>query len=117
MVWETEVCPDDWKRGTTVKLPKKGNLAECSNWRGISLLSVPGKFMAMVILDRIYTVLDVKLREGQAGFRRGRSCADQIFALRNLIEQSVEWRRQLIINFFILKGPSILFTDLQCGKF
>ena len=103
MVWETEVCPEDWKRGTIVKLPKKGNLAECSNWRGITLLSVPGKIMAMVILDRIYTVLDEKLREGQAGFRRGRSCADQIFALRNLIEQSEEWRRQLIINFIDFK--------------
>ena len=43
MVWETEVCPDDWKRGTTVKLSKKGNLPERSKRRGISLLSVPGK--------------------------------------------------------------------------
>ena len=59
--------------------------------------------MTMVILDRIYTVLDEKLGEGQAGFRSGRSCVDQIFALRNLLKQSVEWRRQSIINFIDFK--------------
>ena len=102
-IWESEVCPEDWKRGTIIKLPKKGNLADCGNWRGITLLSVPGKMLAMIILDRIYVALDGKMREGQAGFRRGRSCADQIFVLRNIIEQSVEWRKQVVINFIDFK--------------
>ena len=39
------------------------------------------------------------LREEQAGFRPGRSCIDQIFALRNILEQSNEWQSPLIINF------------------
>ena len=103
MVWDSEVCPDDWKRGTIIKLPKKGNLADCNNWRGITLLSVPGKVLAMIILERIYESLDERMKEGQAGFRRGRSCGDQIFVLRNIIEQSVEWRRQLIVNFIDFK--------------
>ena len=103
LVWESEICPEEWKRGTIIKLPKKGNLAECGNWRGITLLSVPGKVMAMIILDRIYETLDEKMREGQSGFRRGRSCADQIFVLRNIIEQSVEWRKEVVINFIDFK--------------
>ena len=56
-------------------------------------LSVPGKILATVILDRIYEVLDGRMREGQADFRRGKSCADQIFVLRNIIKQSVEGRK------------------------
>ena len=36
-IWETDKLPDDWK-GYLTKLPKKGNLKECKNWRGIMLL-------------------------------------------------------------------------------
>ena len=43
--------------------------------------------------------MDGKLREEQAGFRQGRGCIDQIFTLRNIIEQCTEWQRELYINF------------------
>ena len=46
MVWHQEEFPADWKNGTIIPLPKKGDLTECSNWRGITLLSVPGKVFA-----------------------------------------------------------------------
>ena len=59
--------------------------------------------MTMIILDRIYETLDEKMREGQSGFRRGRSYADQIFVLRNIIEQSVEWRKEVVVNFIDFK--------------
>ena len=36
--WEEEEVPDDWKKGIIVKLPKKGDLSVCDNWRGINLL-------------------------------------------------------------------------------
>ena len=42
-VWRHDKIPDEWKKGL-IKLPKKGNLKECKNWRGITLLSaVSGK--------------------------------------------------------------------------
>ena len=40
-IWEQEVIPKDWFKGLIFKLPKKGDLGNCDNWRGISLLSVP----------------------------------------------------------------------------
>ena len=46
-VWESEVVSSDWKRGTIVKISKKGNLSGCSNWRGITDLSVPGKVLSI----------------------------------------------------------------------
>lgn len=42
---------------------------------------------------------DAVLRKKQAGFRKHRDCTDQIFALRNIIEQRTEWQRQLYVNF------------------
>ena len=98
-IWEREVIPQDWDKGLIVKLPKKGNLQNCDNWRGITLLSVPSKAFCRILLDRIDAAIDRMLRQEQAGFRRGRSCIDQIFALRNIIEQCVEWNTPLHINF------------------
>ncbi|XP_061196570.1 craniofacial development protein 2-like [Saccostrea echinata] len=40
-VWDGEKVPDDWCKGVIVKIPKKGTLSDCNNWRGITLLSVP----------------------------------------------------------------------------
>ena len=81
------------------KLPKKGDLGNCNNYRGITLLSVPGKVLYRVILERIKEAVDHQLRDQQAGFRKNRSCVDQIATLRIIIEQSLEWNSPLYVNF------------------
>lgn len=98
-IWEEKAIPNDWNEGIIIKIPKKGTLNDCNNWRGITLLSIPSKILAKVIIRRISTAIDSKLRDEQAGFRAGKSCSDQIFALRNIIEQCTEWQRGLYLNF------------------
>ena len=58
----------------------------------------PSKVFNRVILNRIKDAVDNTLRDEQAGFRKNRSCTDQIAALRIIIEQSREWKSPLI-NF------------------
>ena len=98
-IWEEKQLPDGWTEGVIVKIPKKGALSNCNNWRGITLLSVPSKILAKLIIRRISEAVDQQLRQEQAGFRKGRGCTDQIFTLRNIIEQCTEWQRQLYINY------------------
>ena len=98
-IWEQEVISNDWTKGLIFTLPKKGDLGNCDNWRGITLLSVPSKIFCRLLLKRIENAIDSTLREEQAGFRRGRGCMDQLFALRNILEQSLEWNTSLCINF------------------
>ena len=98
-IWEEGKVPADWREGLIIKLPKKGDLRDCSNYRGIMLLSVPGKVFNRILLERIKEAVDPKLRDQQAGFRRNRSCADQIATLRIIVEQSTEWNSSLYINF------------------
>jgi hypothetical protein len=102
-IWDKEEIPTDWTRGLIVKLPKKGDLSVCDNWRGITLLSIPSKVFCRVIFNRIYNAVDQRLRKEQAGFRRGRGCIDQIFALRNILEQCIEWNAPLLVNFIDFK--------------
>ena len=98
-IWKQEKVPQDWKEGFLVKLPKKGDQSECENHRGIMLLSVPGKVFNRIMLERLKTAVDKKLRDHQAGFRKKRSCTDQITTLRIIIEQSLEWNASLYVTF------------------
>ena len=99
VIWEEEVVPDDWKQGIIVKIPKKGDLTVCNNYRGITLLSVPSKVFTRTIINRLYDEVNKQLRQEQAGFRRERGTTEQIFILRNIIEQSIEWQSSLYVNF------------------
>src|SRR5579871_1132198 len=80
-VWQNETPPSDWKDGVIFKIPKKGDLSNCNNWRGITLLSIPGKLFCSILMERLRTSVDARLREEQAGFRPHRSCTDHIFTL------------------------------------
>lgn len=60
-IWEQERVPEEWKKGQLVKLPKKGKLSSCNNWRGIMLLSIPWKVLTKIILERLKTALDKTL--------------------------------------------------------
>ena len=98
-IWEEEEIPEDWKEGHLIKIPKKGDLTKCSNYRGITLLSVPGKVFNRIILERMKEEVDRELRDHQAGFRKERSCTDQIATLRIILEQSLEWNSSLYVCF------------------
>ena len=88
-IWRSGRVPETWKEGIIIPIPKKGDLRDCNNWRGITLLSIPGKVMATVILNRMRSAVDGRLRQEQAGFRPGRSCCEQIFTLRQIIEKAL----------------------------
>ena len=52
-MWEHGTVVDEWRDAVIVPIPKKGDLKECDNWRGISLLDVAGKLFARVIQERL----------------------------------------------------------------
>ena len=98
-VWDEEYIPEDWKKGLIAKIPKKGDLTKCGNWRGITLNSVAAKILGRILINRIKDGTDRKLRKEQTGFRKGKGTSEQIFILRNILEQSVEWNTNLYLCF------------------
>ena len=57
-----------WKKGLVVKVFKKGDLSECNNWRGVTLLPVINKIFCRMLLERIKKGVDKKLRKSRLGF-------------------------------------------------
>lgn len=72
---------------------------ECTNYRGISLLSVPGKILSRILYNRMSVLGDIFLRDGQCGFRKKRSTIDMIFAARQLVEKAIEQKTGLSLAF------------------
>ena len=101
---ETERWPKVWKKGLVAKVFKKGDLHQCNNWIGVTLLPVISKIICRMLLERIRKGVDKKLRKEQAGFRPKRSKNEQIFILRNILEQANEWREGLYAHFVDFVG-------------
>ena len=97
-IWEQEKIPEEWEIGTIIPLPNKGDLCVCSNWRGITLLSIPSKVLSIIILNRMKKAVEKVLRDEQSGFRSGRSCTDAIFALKTIIEKANEYNTPFFIT-------------------
>jgi hypothetical protein len=59
------------KRGhpNGIKLPKKGNLRNRSNYRGIMLLSVSGNVLNRTLLERLKETVDTQLPDQKSGLR------------------------------------------------
>ncbi|KAJ3587576.1 hypothetical protein NHX12_011173 [Muraenolepis orangiensis] len=83
--------PKTWRRASVIALPKPNKPAEDpKSYRHISLLCVPFKILERMIHSRIEPVVDSQLPREQAGFRHGRSTADQVTLLCQDIEDSFQ---------------------------
>ena len=107
--WTEENLPQDWKLAEVVPLYiNKRKRSECGNYRGISLLSVPGKVFASIILNRCKDALDQVLREEQCGFRKSRGCTDQLFALSQILEKCMAF--QLDVSFCFIDFRAAFYS-------
>ena len=70
--WKEGEVPKDWSDALQVPIPKKGDLSECDNWRGIARLDTVGKVIARIIQERLQSLAEEELPESQCGFRRER---------------------------------------------
>ena len=48
-IWRECQVPTDWCDAVIVPIPKKGDLKQCNNWKGVALLDVVGKVVARIL--------------------------------------------------------------------
>lgn len=114
-VWSEGKVPAAWRDGIITALYKgKGSKADCGNYRPITLLSVPGKVFAHVLLARIKPLLLINRRPQQSGFTTGRSTADAVLALRLLAEIHREFGRPLDVGGR-MRAVDVVYIDLKAA--
>ena len=81
---------------------KKGDHKQCTNYRRISLLSLPGKVYA-----KCREIVQSKLEDGQCSFCPCRSTTDQIFDLKQIFQNRGSMAK------ISLHGLSMLKKDIR----
>jgi hypothetical protein len=75
------------EKGLLVKIPKKGDITQCNNWRGLTLLSVRSKVLNRFVLSRIKSVIEKPLQKEHASFQSNRSCVDHRTKMWNIMKK------------------------------
>eukprot|EP00959_Pyramimonas_sp_CCMP1952_P109559 2291834-Pyramimonas_sp.AAC.1 len=89
IVWESGQVPDDWHKSRVRMIYKKGDPAECDNYRPISLLPIGYKMFAIVLLRRLkHAGAEDRIWQTQFGFRSKRGTADAVFLARRVLEDA-----------------------------
>ena len=91
-ILNNEQIPEERTEGIICSIFKKGDQRLCNNYRPITLLDVMYKIFAILLHNRIYTVVEHKIGEYQMGFRPNRSTIDNIFVIRQIYEKFHEYR-------------------------
>ena len=102
-IFENQVTPKQFNNNIIIPIPKKEDKNLMSNYRGISLMSLATKTYNRILLNRIHEPLDSILRTNQAGFRKDRSCIDQIHTIRRILEGAVDKQLSIYITFIDFK--------------
>ena len=95
--WMSSMVPDDWRKALVVPVHKKGSKMQCKKYRGISLLSIPGKVYAKILDKRMRDIREEKILEEQGAFRKRRSCTEQLFTVRMLSEKIIAKNKSMIM--------------------
>ena len=88
-MWEGLDVSEDMFKAVLVPLfkGKDGDPLNMSDYRAICFGSIIGRLFERIMYERLYPCAEQNrwLSDSQAGFRRGRSCAHQLFILRTVL--------------------------------
>ena len=97
--WREERIPEAWNLSILCPIYKKGDIMNCGNYRGISLLDTSYKVLSNVLLNKLKPYGDEIVGEYQGGFRRGKSTVDQIHIVKQVMEKCYEYNQDLFMLF------------------
>jgi hypothetical protein len=80
-----EYIPHSWRDEILVLVPKSGDLTDCLNYHGLTLLPTITKLFTHLLLQRVRP--HVQLNDHQYGLHWGRCTADALFALDATVSQ------------------------------
>ena len=96
-IWNEERVPQSWNESKVILLHKGGHKSkkELKNYRPIALMDTVGKIFCMLVNERLKGCFESKavLSEEQNGFRMGRRGEDNLFIVRELMDECMREKK------------------------
>uniref|UniRef100_A0A8R1EF04 Reverse transcriptase domain-containing protein n=1 Tax=Caenorhabditis japonica TaxID=281687 RepID=A0A8R1EF04_CAEJA len=105
--------PEDWKTVKIYLLPKTTKPKKLKAYRPVALSSIVSKLFTKILTRRITAKSKYYLEESQAGFRRGRGCADSIQVVSQMLVKCTEFKIPLVAVFL---GFTFAFDNVNWTK-
>ena len=98
-IYFTGYLPEELKHSIFVKLPKKPNANQCTDYITLCLMSNVTKIILRVLMVRNSRIFDREAGRTQSGFRKGMGTREGIFNFRNIVEKLLEKHKKIYICF------------------
>ena len=98
-IYEAGKLPLELCQSTFITLPKKPGTTECGQHRTISIMSQITKVLLRIILKRIRNKITPLIGREQFGFMKDKGTTNAIYALKMIMERSIEKCNDLYICF------------------
>lgn len=104
-MFEEGDIPEMWASSEVVSIPKKGDLTDMGNWRGISLMGVGLKILLKVMARRLSECFETHnlFTKAQAGFREKEECPLQYANLLEVCQRRAHKGKKTYVCFVDLK--------------
>lgn len=102
-MFDNSTYPTSWTEGIIIPVPKKGNLNDANNYRGITLTSIFSKIFSLLLDNRLRKWAEESdlLSECQFGFRKQKSTVDCIYILQSIINKVIMGENRKLYCSFI----------------
>ena len=105
------------ERSVFIRIPKKGNAKECSNYCTIVLISHASKVMLKILQARLQQYVNCELSDVQASFRKDRRTRDQIANIVGSSKKQENSRKTSVSALLTMPKPLTVWITINCGKF
>ena len=116
-IWKTQQWPHDQKRSVFIRIPKKGNAKECSNYLKVALISHASKVILQILQAMLQQYVNCELLDVHACFRKGRGTRDQIANICWIIEKARDFQKTSISALLTTPKPLTVWITKNCGQF
>ena len=88
-MWNNEELTEKWKELIIVPSYETGDKTDCSNYRGISLLSATYKILSIILLSNLTPYAEEIIGDHLCGFQCSRSTTDHMLCIRQILEKKM----------------------------
>ena len=101
-MFELAKQPKEFASNFLVSIPKKGDLWDLDNYRGIAIGSALAKIYCLILLNRLEEKAAVNpISPNQIGFEKGHRTADHVFVLTTVVNKFLKVEKKRLFVAFI----------------